>query len=363
MLSGIYPPNTGGPARFAHAFTHHFSQLGVPCSVITYTDIESSDQEFDGVQVAQISRKFSLPKRYLLLIRRIRQEAQSGSRFIANGCFLEILLASFTTRLKFVTKVPGDIVWERARNSNRTQLNVDDFQKSKLSIGLKLFRFLFSQSLIKSSLVIVPSAHLFELCLGWGVPQDRIILIQNSVSISTFSPRPSVIKKFDVVVVNRLVSWKGTEAVIKACAKLNLKLLVIGDGPESAALKKTAMEHGNKVSFHGEAQHDEIVGLLNSASVFVLNSNFEATSYALLEARSCGLASIARESTGSEEIIRHMEDGILCGPKSGMQLETALETLFSPEFPLAKMGDRARLDVETRFNSDFNFRKILDACG
>jgi glycosyltransferase involved in cell wall biosynthesis len=165
-----------------------------------------------------------------------------------------------------------------------------------------------------------------------------------------------------VVAVNRLVSWKGTEAVIKACGELNLSLLVIGDGPERAELEEAAKKYGSKVNFQGEAQQVEIVELLNSAYVFILNSSFEATSYALLEARSCGLAAIAREGTGSEEIIHHMEDGILCGPKSGMEIEIALKTLFSSQFPLIEMGSRARADVESRFNSDVNFRRILDAC-
>ena len=363
VLSGIYPPNTGGPAKFAHAFPQYLSQLGIPCSVITYTDVETSQQLSDGVWVSQISRKNPLPRRYLLFIRRIRQEARSGSIFIANGCFLEMLMASLTTRVKYIAKVPGDIVWERAKNSNRTQLGIDDFQESKLSVSLRLFRFLFSLSLTRSSLVVVPSTHLFELCLNWGVPRDQIILVHNSVSISTFSPQASSCKKFDVVAVNRLVSWKGTEEVIKACAELKLSLLVIGDGPERSALKEAAIKYGSAVNFHGEAQQDAIVELLNSAQVFILNSNFEATSYALLEARSCGLAAIAREGTGSEEVIHHMEDGILCGAKSGLAIETALKTLFSSPSLLLEMGSKARLDVETRFNSDVNFRRILDACG
>ena len=67
--------------------------------------------------------------------------------------------------------------------------------------------------------------------------------------------------------------------------------------------------------------------------------------------------------TGSEEVIHHMEDGILCGAKSGLAIETALKTLFSSPSLLLEMGSKARLDVETRFNSDVNFRRILDACG
>lgn len=363
VLSGIYPPNIGGPAKFAVTFTDYLSKRGIPSSVITYSDTETSTEVLAQTKVMKISRKIPLPFRYLLTIQRIRQEAKKGTTFIANGCFLEILLASFTTKIQYITKVPGDIVWERARNANKTQLTVDDFQYAKLKPKLKFFRFLFSQSLIRSSRVIVPSTHLFGLCQKWGVPDDRILIIHNSVSVTKFSPRFEVSKKFDAVIVNRLVPWKGTREVIDTCGKLNLSLLVIGDGPESAALRKAAQQYKSRITFVGEARQDEIVNHLNSASIFILNSNFEATSYALLEARACGLVCIAREGTGSEEVIRHMEDGILCGSGSGMELESALRALIAPDCSLVAIGNKAREDVEKRFNSEINFSRILGACG
>ena len=99
--------------------------------------------------------------------------------------------------------------------------------------------------------------------------------------------------------------------------------------------------------------------ILKLASSFVLNSNFEATSYALIEARSVGLFSIARRNTGSEEVIHHNYDGLLCG-KEGPTLEEAL-AIFKNDRPFTSQAlERARRDCEVRFNESKNFQKIFE---
>ena len=45
-----------------------------------------------------------------------------------NGLFLETLLAKVISRARLVAKVPGDIVWERARNQGLTSLTIDQYQ-------------------------------------------------------------------------------------------------------------------------------------------------------------------------------------------------------------------------------------------
>jgi glycosyltransferase involved in cell wall biosynthesis len=252
-------------------------------------------------------------------------------------------------------KVPGDIVWERARNNKYTELGVNEFQSVQLNLKYRLFRYLFSKSLKSASLVIVPSSHLRTLCIGWGVRPDKIHIIHNSVDIDVYVPfrRKAV---FDVVVINRLVAWKHVDKVIEACHHLNLSLLVVGDGPERLNLENQAKRFG-KVTFVGEKSQKEIPNLINQARCFVLNSSFEATSYSLLEARSAGLFCIANAGTGSEEIIHHMTDGILCGPNT-ISLTDAL-SLFKNSPVLAENASKlARQDVVNRFDLNKNFMAI-----
>jgi glycosyltransferase involved in cell wall biosynthesis len=282
-----------------------------------------------------------------------------GSSILANGLFLETLFASLITRKTYVCKVPGDIVWERARNSEKTKLNVDDFQNQRISWRYQIFRWLYSKSLKRARKVIVPSTHLYDLCVLWGVKQEYIHLIYNSVDIHKFSPGKSATKKFDVLVVNRLVSWKHVDEVISVCSQLDLSLAVIGDGPEKPYLEKVALDSRARVTFLGELSQDELPSWVRSAECFVLNSSFEATSYSLLEARASGLFCIANGSTGSDEVINHEIDGLLCD-KLSLTLMDALSRFKTDKKFVQKAGSLSILDARNRFNQSTNFRIIKE---
>jgi glycosyltransferase involved in cell wall biosynthesis len=78
----------------------------------------------------------------------------------------------------------------------------------------------------------------------------------------------------------------------------------------------------------------------------------------LLEARSTGLVSIANCGTGSENVIRHLEDGILCGEKTGYDLKRALQFIFSDEFNREKGSNLARLATLRDYDRKSIFKRI-----
>lgn len=355
VASGIYPPETGGPAKFVETFVQWGQRNGIDIDCLSLTDAKTQTLFDHGSQITLISRNHSLVKRYLLTIVSIARKMISGQTLIANGLFLEIWFAYLLTRKRYVCKVPGDIVWERAKNTRYTELDIDSFQQIRLGTKYKIFRYLFSQSLKSASLVIVPSSHLKSLCISWGIAPEKIHLIHNSVDTDIFLPL-SQSRLYDVVVVNRLVAWKHVDKIIEACLQLELSLLVIGDGPERKFLEKLASK-SDSVTFLGEKSQQEMPLIINQARCFVLNSSFEATSYALLEARSAGLFCIANSGTGSDEIINHMVDGLLCG-STGMNLVDAL-AIFKYDKELVERAKRlSRVDTLERFNLNNNYLEI-----
>lgn len=356
MVSGIYPPETGGPSKFVETFIQWGQRNKLHVDCISLTD-NKTQKFYDGTsQITLITRRHSLIVRFILTIVSISRKMLSGYTLIANGLFLEIWFAHLLTRKSYVCKVPGDIVWERARNTKYTELGIDGFQQVQLGPKYKMFRFLFSQSLKAASLVIVPSSHLRSLCIGWGIEPEKIHLVHNSVDTNVFFPL-SHNKHYDVVVVNRLVAWKHVDKVIEACLQLKLSLLVIGDGPERESLERLAGK-SNTAAFLGEKSQQEIPRIINQARCFVLNSSFEATSYALLEARSAGLFCIANAGTGSAEIIKHMVDGVLCG-STGVSLADAL-ALFKNDTEFVESASKlSREDALNRFDLNRNYKEIF----
>ena len=358
ILSGIYPPDTGGPAKFAESFGNWCQSAGDVITVMSYTNNENSDRSYGNSRIYLLSRRYSLPLRYFKFIRAFYALQKKADAIIINGCFIEVSLARFLFKFSYSAKIPGDIVWERARNSGHTSLDIDSFQLSKTKFKFKVMRFFFSRSLLKARRVIVPSTHLKQLAKSWGVPDDRIILIYNSIDLKKFLPNKRLPSEFDVLAVCRLVPWKGMDEVIRACASLNLSLCVVGDGPEESNLKQLSADLNARVTFLGEVSQQFLPEIYSRAKFFVLNSSFEATSYALLEARASGLVCIANANTGSEEIIAHTEDGFICKGKDEMKLTQALEIATDVKFDYDSFSRLAVFDTEYRFNVDTNFREI-----
>jgi glycosyltransferase involved in cell wall biosynthesis len=358
ILAGIYPPDIGGPAKFALTFSEFLAKRNFDVKVISYTDIKSHSVVKDRLTISLVSRRLPLILRYFRTMALIFKSVSRKELIIANGCFVEIAILRLFIPFPYVTKIPGDIVWERARNRNLTNSSIDEFQQQGLNWKYKIFRELFIYSLRKSNKVIVPSSHLRELARSWGIPGEQIALIHNSIDCLTFIPSQNSSPRFDVVTVSRLVPWKGLEEVIQVCSKLNISLAIVGDGPIKSKLEKFALNSKSPIAFLGELEQENLVSIYQESRFFILNSSFEATSYALLEAMSCGVVPISNDSTGSVEVIQHGVNGILCGPSTGLNLEAALSTLLDNPQANLGMSINARRRIQEDFNHEVSFEQI-----
>jgi glycosyltransferase involved in cell wall biosynthesis len=99
--------------------------------------------------------------------------------------------------------------------------------------------------------------------------------------------------------------------------------------------------------------------VLNSAKIFVLNSEFEATSYALIEAKMCGLPVLAKKTDGSLTLVQKNIDGFIYPSENGINLEVIISKLIDNKELIDLFGFEARKDALLRFNEQINFAKIL----
>jgi len=358
VATGIFPPDSGGPAQFAESFLKWCQQNGQRVEAISLTDTATKVISFNNSNIKLISRNQFLLIRYIKTVIALSRKLLTQRAVIANGLFLEVYFASLVTRRRYVCKVPGDIVWERARNSGYTKKSLEDFQREPLNLKYRIFRSLFSKSLRRSRNVIVPTKLLQELCIEWGVSKEKVVVIPNSVDTDYFVSDFRVKKIFDVIVVNRLVPWKHVDRVISTCAPLGLSLAIVGDGPEKNQLEALAIEQSAKAKFFGSQTQSQVLDLLQKSSCFVLNSSFEATAYSLLEARSVGLFTIATRKTGSSEVVTHYSDGLLCD--ESLTLEEALKVYMIDRDFVSKAIESARADTERRFSVKTNYLKTCN---
>ncbi len=357
LITGIFPPDSGGPSKFATEFGKWASFQGFQVKIQTYSDEPKKNQNFDFFKVGAISRTHHIFIRYIKMIRAIGTSVASETHVLSVGAFLETYLSSIIFKFAYVAKVPGDIVWERARNQGVTKLGIEEFQNEEMNLKYRCFRVLYTRSLQRARLVIVPSMGLYKLCVRWGVSETKLRLIHNSVGGEFNSGEQVSEKKFDLITVCRLTAWKGVDELIDYAARRNVSLLVLGDGPDRERLEGLAAALNAKVEFEGEVTPQGVYDFLIQSKIFVLNSYYEGLPHALVEARVAGVLSVGRSGTGSEEVISDDLDGFLI--RQDRPLKETLDKAFAIWQESHAMISRAKDDSLKRFNKENNFTTIL----
>lgn len=354
LITSIYPPQIGGPAIFTSRFAAWLAEKGISYEVITYNREKSLPRpNISEIPLGTI-RLISFFRFIFTIVRKVKKD----TLILANGAFIETFLACKLTRRKYAAKIPGDPVWEYARNSGRTKLSREDFQVANLPFFLRSLRAIFNKSFKEATIVITPSIELLNFLNTWGVSKSKTKLVFNSVDPTKFVSMVNLEKKFDLVSVTRLVQGKGLKELIECSHKLNRSLLIVGDGPLMNDLKNTARSLSADVTFAGSLPNSEIPKILAYSKVFVLNSESEATSYALIEAKLSGLPILARRNQGSTTIVCDGVDGIIYS--DGLGLENAIVKIFADPNLMQQFSEIGRQDALVRFNQEIIFNEIFD---
>jgi len=355
LITSIYPPQSGGPAVFTSRFYQWLEERNYSVKVITYClQIEPSTKSTIKVRVRPF-RVLSFVKFTL----EIMKNSNKHSLILANGAFLEVFLASFLCRRKYVAKIPGDLLWEFSKNKGWTTSTVLEFQKEKMNLIQILFRKIWNFGLRRSKFVITPSHQLENIASIWGVERDKLKLIYNCVDSQKFVSFRNYRKDYDLITVCRLVPGKGLEELIQVSIKLGLSLAIVGEGPLSEKLKLLAGVNTN-IHFIGNLKNESLPEILNLSKIFVLNSDSEATSYAIIEAKMCGLPVIARINDGAITLVNHNQDGLVFSGIGSNNLENSISALISNDDLIKVFSQKTRQDAIIRFDQKTNFNKILD---
>jgi glycosyltransferase involved in cell wall biosynthesis len=151
-----------------------------------------------------------------------------------------------------------------------------------------------------------------------GVPGEGIEVLRNGVDLQLFRPiereatrRKLGFSRATLVSVGHLIPRKAHDLVIQALPRLpETDLVVIGDGPERAALDALARQSGvgDRVRFVGAVAQDELRDYYGAADVLVLASSREGWANVLLESMACGTPVVASRAGGSAEAGVLMEE-------------------------------------------------------
>jgi glycosyltransferase involved in cell wall biosynthesis len=353
LVTGIYPPDIGGPATFIPALSDFLSDKGHDLRVLTLAQIVGR-QASDKVPVMRIERKIPKILRMIIIITKIVFVPREY-KILANGLYEEVGISLLLRKRYAVAKIVGDPVWERCRNRNETNKNIIEFNQTNNSTKSVLQRKLLSFVLNQFDTIICPSEELCELVKSWNVTK-QIKYVANG--ISTNEANPVFQWEFDLISVSRLVSWKNIDKHIEIAKALNLKLAIVGSGPEENKLKEFARSLGCDATFFGDKNKNEIKELLKKSKVFILLSEYEGLSFSLLEAMSLGLPAVVSGIKANSSVVRNGIDGAVIEIENWRSSESEIVRFFTDEQYYQTVSNNVRNRISHEFNATKQFEKI-----
>lgn len=153
-----------------------------------------------------------------------------------------------------------------------------------------------------------------------GLDPRRITVIHPGIDPGWFVPAPGVRRTPapSFLYLGRLKRYKGVEVAIRALAlgrqrRADLTLDIAGTGDDRARLERLTVELGlrDAVRFHGFVTEERKRELLRSTWANLFPSPKEGWGITNVEAAACGTPSLASDSPGLRDSVRHGETGYL----------------------------------------------------
>lgn len=201
------------------------------------------------------------------------------------------------------------------------------------------------------------------------VAARKVEKIDNGIDIDRFDPLPApadakralgVGDRPVIGFVGRLTNDKAVSVLLRAVHKLGrrrpVKLLVIGDGKDSAALKQEAQALGVHDSVEFLGHRTDTPRLYPALDVFVLPSRKEAFPMVVLEAMACAVPVIATRVGDVPYILQYGACGRLVDVDDVDGLCRALDSVLSDPIAAQQLGAAGQQRVHERFSSQIMAR-------
>ncbi|ETA49693.1 glycosyltransferase [Ponticoccus alexandrii] len=193
------------------------------------------------------------------------------------------------------------------------------------------------------------------MCFAGQEHWDRFHIIHCGVDPARYRPAPH--EGQELLFVGRLAAVKGVPVLLEAVAALQpqfpaLRLTLIGDGPDRAALEAQAraLGLGETVQFLGYRSQSEVAEALSETDVFTLPSFAEGVPVVLMEALASHVPVVTTQIAGVPELVRDGASGRLVPPGDTQALEQAIAGLLRSDSLRRTMGAEGRARVETAYD-------------
>jgi glycosyltransferase involved in cell wall biosynthesis len=335
IVSGIWPPDVGGPASHAPEVAAFLRARGHRVEVVTTAASAPAPEPYP---VRWLSRRLPKGVLHVRTAAVIRGRAAHADVVYTTGMFGRSAAGAVAARKPFVVKLTADPAFERSRRRGLVQGTVDDFQAGGGGPIPSMLRSARNAELRRAAHVFCPSAYLRDLAVGWGVPSDRVSVLPNPAPALPELPDRAELKRrlgvngATVAFAGRLTAQKSLRLAVEAVAQTDgVSLVIAGEGPDRPALERLSSDLGlgTRVRFVGPTSRSGVLELFRAADATILSSSWENFPHTVVEALSVGTPVVASRAGGIAEVVRHEHNGLLVDAGDSAALGAALRRFFA----------------------------------
>ena len=256
IVTGLYPPDVGGPATYTALIEKRLTEKGFIISVFAFREVHH----------------FPVIIRHMVYgIKMLRLIFHNDVVFAQDPMTAGIAsIATLIIPRPFYARVTGDYAWEQGTQRFGVTSSLDDFNPQQERIIVRVISMLQRFSLKRATIVVVPSEYLKKIVKTWGVVEKKIQVIYNAIDIPTLSSKLDLRRELQIdgkviISAGRFVPWKNFDVLIKAFSqfrddKMNVRLIIAGDGPQRKLLLQLVheLQISDRVLFTGSISNNEL---------------------------------------------------------------------------------------------------------
>jgi glycosyltransferase involved in cell wall biosynthesis len=313
VVSGIWPPDVGGPASHAPEVAEFLHGRGHDVHVVTTAEAAPEARPY---AVDWTPRRYPAGVRHLLGAGLVHRAAAGADVVYSTGMLGRSALGSRVARVPLVQRLAGDPAYERALRRGLTGAPLDRFQDENGS-QIALLRRTRDRALRRAVRIVVPSNAFAAVVAGWGVDRARIEVVPHAVSAPQLPDRDELRRRYGIegpalVFAGRLVPQKALAVALEAVGRNDgVTLLLAGDGPDRARVEAQARRLDGRARFLGVQPREAVFELLRAADAALLSSDWESFGLVVAESLAVGTPVVAASAGGVGEVLEDGRNGLL----------------------------------------------------
>jgi glycosyltransferase involved in cell wall biosynthesis len=214
----------------------------------------------------------------------------------------------------------------------------------------------YASELVEKRLIAAVNDIDYVITMGSSVKQcfeelgarGTVSVIPGGFDGDEWSPAPgNATPEYDLVTVSRLSQVKRLDLMIDAmalCRKegVTLKAVIVGDGPLIDELRQQASDKGLTDQVHFPGWQDNVVSWLRKSRIFVLTSESEGLSQAMIQGMLCALPAVVSDVGDLSDVVVDKENGALVRDLESSSFASAFCDVVADDMNYERLSASAR---------------------